>query len=190
MGTWCLVCLDCTRTFSSHNLTHIYSQNHGGTLAMLVTCNHLLKIQKKILIVPPVLWQVLTVIFFALTFYTSISVVFPLHPPLRSASLLKAISQSCRFTEGFPHIQTAMSQMDAAFMQIWKGPNSWCCWGWKLLVDFRRMWPLGERSRSPASWPMFYHLLHRCLLFTSHPGLTRCQTVMWYLLLNGFQCTL
>lgn len=88
------------------------------------------------------------VFLFAHTFYTSIPVIFPLHPPIRSASLLKAISQSCRFTEGFPHIQTSMSQMDAAFMQIWKGPNSRCCWGRTLLVDFSRMWRFWEREHA------------------------------------------
>lgn len=81
-------------------------------------------------------WQTAPVSLFAHTFYTSIPVGFPLHPEIRSASVLKAISQSRRFTEGFPHIQTAMSQMDAAFMQIWKGPKSRCCWGRTLLVDF------------------------------------------------------
>lgn len=93
-------------------------------------------------------WQTAPVSLFAHTFYTSIPVVFPLHPPIRSTSLLKAISQSCKLTEGFPHIQTAMSQMDAAFMQIWKGPNLRWCLGRTLLTDFSRMWRLREREHA------------------------------------------
>lgn len=76
------------------------------------------------------------------------SCLFFLHSPIWSTSLLKAISQSCKFTEEFPHIQTAMSQTDAAFMQIWKGPNSWCCWGRTLLVDFNSMCRLQEREHA------------------------------------------
>lgn len=86
------------------------------------------------------------VFLFTHTFYISIPVVFPLHPPIRSTSLLKAISQSCSFTEGFPHIQTAMSQIDAVFMQIWKGPNIQWCWGTSLLVDFSQMWQFWKRE--------------------------------------------